>query len=63
MIQNKDFDCVEMKWEIQRKLEEKYKGVPEEDARRLQWKQALADPILGPFLSKVLSRKNRTLSR
>lgn len=61
MTEKKDFDCVDMKWEIQRKLEEKYKGMPEEDARRLQWKQALADPIMGPFLSKVLSRQKRNL--
>ena len=54
MKKDKDFDCVEMKWEIQRKLQERYAGVPEEEARRKQWEEALADPILGPFLSKIL---------
>ena len=55
MRREKDFDCEEMKREAQRKLEEKYAGIPEEQARRLQWEEVLADPVvLGPFLSRLL---------
>jgi hypothetical protein len=54
--QKKDFDCVEMKWEAQRKLREQYAGIPEREARRMQWERTMADPILGPFLAKVLSK-------
>lgn len=34
MNKAKQFDCVEMKNEIQRKLREKHKGMTEEDIRR-----------------------------
>ena len=59
----KDFDCVEMKWEIQRKISEKYAGVPEEEARRRQWAEILADPIVGPLLAKVLAREKAPASQ
>ena len=51
----KDFDCVRMKWEIQSRIRAKYTGIPEEQARQMQWKRVLEDPVLGPFVSKVLS--------
>ena len=53
MKPKKEFDCVEMKWEIQRKLREEYHGVPEAEARRLQREAVMKDPILGPFLAKL----------
>jgi hypothetical protein len=56
MRKPKDFDCVEMKWQIQRQLAERYAGAPEEEARRQQWEAALADAVLGPFLAKVLAK-------
>lgn len=59
----KNFDCVEMKWEIQRKIHKKYAGVPEEEARRRQWAEILADPIVGSLLAKVLSREKTPASR
>jgi len=56
MTKKKDFDCVAMKWEIQQKIRDKYTGVPEEESRRLQWQEIMKDPILGPFLTKVLAK-------
>ena len=57
MNKPKDFDCVEMKWQAQRVLQEKYAGVPEKEARRKQQAEVLADPILGPFVSKLLAKE------
>ena len=62
MRKDKVFDCVEMKWEIQRKIREKYAGLSEEKARQMQWEGVLADPILGPFLTKVRSREKAPAS-
>ena len=63
MKKNKSFDCVEMKWEIQRKIREQYAGIPEEEARRMQREEVLADPILGPILKKLLARQQATVPR
>ena len=54
-MKDKTFDCVEMKWEIQRKIREKYAGLPEEEARRKQREEIMADPILAPFLARLVS--------
>ncbi len=56
MNQRKDFDCVEMKRQVQERIRRKYAGIPEKEALRLQREAALADPILGPFLAKLRSR-------
>ena len=53
MKEKKAFDCVEMKWEIQRKLREQYAGLSEEEARRRQRKKIMADPVLARFLTRA----------
>ena len=62
MSKQKDFDCVQMKWEIQRKLREQYAGLPEEQARRLQWETVLADPFLGPFVARIVAKEKAPAS-
>ena len=49
----KELDCVQMKWDAQRKIREKYHGIPEAEARRRQWQEVLDDPILGPVVAKI----------
>ena len=44
MTRQKEFDCVAMKWQVQEKIRERYAGVPEKEAHRLQREAALADP-------------------
>ena len=56
MNRQKDFDCVEMKRQAQEKVRQKYAGMPEEEAHRLQREAVLSDPILGPFLARLRSR-------
>ncbi len=56
MIKQKDFDCVEMKRQAQESVRQRYAGIPEKEAQRLQRAAALADPVLGPFLVKLRSR-------
>lgn len=49
----KDFDCVQMKWDIQQKLQEEERLLGKEEARRIQDKRVRKDPILGPFLRRL----------
>jgi hypothetical protein len=57
MRKKKTFDCVQMKWDIQKKIAEEFKGIPEKEARAIQDKRVANDPILGPFLKKVLEKR------
>ncbi len=52
-MKNKRFDCVQMKWDIQRRLEEEMPGVPEAEKRRLQMERVAKDPLLGRFVSQA----------
>ncbi len=52
-MKNKRFDCVRMKWDIQRKQREELAGMSEADQRRIQAERIQADPILGPFIQRV----------
>mgnify|MGYP001085787735 CR=1 FL=1 len=53
MKRAQDFDCIEMKWEIQRRIREEYGNLPEDEARRLQWEKLTADPFWKAFLAAV----------
>ena len=53
MKKKKTFDCVQMKWDIQRKLAEEQPGMPEEEKRRMQMQRVADNPILGPFLRRA----------
>ena len=57
MKKNKQFDCVKMKWEIQKQIRKEFEGVPEAEARQMQMRQVEQDPILGPFYRRLLSEK------
>jgi hypothetical protein len=49
----KEFDCVRMKWEIQRRQREEMPGTSEAEKRRLRLERVEADLILGPFLKRL----------
>jgi hypothetical protein len=53
MRNQKDFDCVEMKQEIQQRLLEEFRGMDREEACRVQQERIAADPLLKPFLEGV----------
>ena len=53
-MRNKTFDCVEMKWEIQQQMRKEFEGIPEAEAREMQMRQVAEDPILGPFLKRLI---------
>lgn len=53
MKKPKKFDCVAMNAKIQQQLLDQQARLGDEDARRLQWEAAKADPILGPLLARV----------
>ena len=55
-MKHKKFDCVQMKWGIQRKQREEFAGVSETEQRRILMERVAADPILGPFLQRMKSR-------
>ena len=52
-MKNKSFDCVRMKWDIQRKQREELARMSEADKRRIQMERVAADPILGPFIQRT----------
>ena len=54
MSRKKSFDCVQMKWDIQRKLAQEFPGLPEPERRRRQLERLKDDPHLGRFVEKVL---------
>jgi len=56
-MRTKEFDCVEMKRLAQEKVRQKYAGMPEKEAWRLQREAALRDPIIGPLLTRVADRQ------
>jgi hypothetical protein len=43
----KEFDCVEMKHQIQAEHRREAEEFGEEEAMRRQWERVLADPVLG----------------
>jgi hypothetical protein len=53
MSKNKSFDCVKMKWDIQKKIEKEYSGIPEKEACKIHLEKIKRDPILGPFYKKL----------
>jgi hypothetical protein len=59
MRPKKDFDCVQMKWDIQQKLQEEERQFGKEEARRRQDERVRNDPILGPFLRRLEEREKR----
>jgi hypothetical protein len=62
MKKQKKFDCVQMKWDIQKKIEREYRGIPEHKARQQQLEAVRRDPLLGPFIKKVRSIDRRSLA-
>jgi hypothetical protein len=57
MKKKKEFDCVQMKHDIQRKLMKENAGLSLQERRRRLHKALAADPILGPWLKKIRSRE------
>ena len=53
MKKTKPFDCVQMKWDIQRKLQAEYPGASEMERRRLQMERVRQNPVLGPLLAQI----------
>ena len=58
-MNEKDFDCVQMKWDIQQKLLEEESRFGKEDARRRREERLRNDPILGPFLRRLEERERK----
>jgi hypothetical protein len=66
-MKKKEFDCVKMKQDIQRQILKEYKGLSDEEQKRLTEARIAANPILGPWWKnmkeggnskKVKGRKN-----
>jgi len=58
----KDFDCVQMKWDIQQKLLEEERLLGPEEAHRQRAERIRNDPILGPFLKRMKAEELRKAS-
>ncbi|MCK4296703.1 MAG: hypothetical protein KAX28_08645 [Candidatus Marinimicrobia bacterium] len=49
----KQFDCVQMKWDIQKKLEREFRGIPDNKANKIQMERLSNNSILGPLIKKI----------
>ena len=54
-----EFDCVQMKWDIQQKLLEEERLLGPEEAHRQRAERMRNDPILGPFLKRMREEEIR----
>ncbi|MDP2157237.1 MAG: hypothetical protein Q8K68_05965 [Nitrospirota bacterium] len=53
MKSRKKVDCVEMKWDIQQRVLQEYKGLSEDKIIALQKKKLKNNPLLSSFVEKV----------
>ncbi len=53
----KEFDCVQMKWEVQQQIRRELAGVPEAEARERQMRLVAQDPVLGPLYKRLTAAK------
>ena len=53
MIKNKKFDCVKMKWQIQKQLQKDYAGASDGQAHKSQMDDVSRNPVLGQFTQKI----------
>lgn len=53
MKKHKRFDCVQMKWDIQKKLEREFRGIPDDKANKIQMERLSNNSILGPLIKKI----------
>jgi len=53
----KEFDCVEMKQQIQDKIEEEHQGMTEEEIREHEEKAIKESPILGPYYQEITRKE------
>ncbi|MEK0338342.1 MAG: hypothetical protein QQN41_13010 [Nitrosopumilus sp.] len=58
----KEFDCVKMKWDIQRQINNEFADISDEEANRIQKKRIAQNPILSTFLKKVSLSKRIVLN-
>ena len=56
MLKNKKFDCVQMKWDIQNKLQKEYDGLRDTDAMKKLDSKIKKDRILAEFYDKIQNR-------
>ncbi len=59
MIKNKKFDCVQMKWDIQKRINQEYAHLSDEEAHRIQFARIKKNPTLGSYIKKLHVLKNR----
>lgn len=53
MKKHKRFDCVQMKWDIQKKLEREFRGIPDDKVNKIQMERLSNNSILGPLIKKI----------
>ena len=53
MKKRKQFDCVQMKWDIQKKLEREFRGIPDDKVNKVQMERLSNNSILGPLIKKI----------
>jgi len=55
MKKTDEYDCVRLKWDIQQQLIREHEGMNPQQVRQSEQEQIAADPMLGPFLQKLVA--------
>lgn len=63
MKREKTFDAVTMKHQIQQKLAEEFRNIPENEARKIQMKRVAQNPIIGDVLRRVRTHTTTTTNK
>lgn len=62
MMKEKQFDCVQMKWEIQQQIEKELAGLSDKEAYKVKFEKILKNNILGGFLNRFHAARHRVPS-
>jgi hypothetical protein len=59
MKKQKEFDCVKMKWDIQKKIAREAVGISDKEFNTIQMNKIIENPILWEFIKKVSKVKRQ----
>lgn len=56
-MRKKQFDCVQMKWEIQQQIEKELAELSDKEAYKVKIEKVLKNSMLGAFLNRLYSAR------
>ena len=56
MLKNKKFDCVQMKWDIQKRIQKDYEGLSDSDSIKKLERKIQQDRLMAEFYDKIRTK-------